>query len=197
MNLDLAEKDAVLFALPEDLASAFGKELGLGGVLNVNSRSEIQLQLLCIRESGSSEFYADSRVPPITISATDIVKVYTIFTFQASSLTLFFSVLRSSSDDLQVLDTYPSQRPIPSLGGGIGYGAEAVDCWELQVSFPPLPSPISQFSQDLSLSLRMAISNIRKDRRGIYSVHSAVNAVVRHHLGNLGTGKNLSVNVAV
>ena len=32
---------------------------------------------------------------------------------------------------LQVLEVFPSQRPVPSLGGGIGYGAEGIDCWEL------------------------------------------------------------------
>ncbi len=32
----------------------------------------------------------------------------------------------------QIIDTFPSQRPVPSLGGGIGYGAEGVDCWEMQ-----------------------------------------------------------------
>ncbi len=75
MSLDFVEKDAVLFALPNDLASTFGKELGLGGVINTNGPSQVQLQLLCIRESGSMEFYADSRVPPFTVPASDIIKV--------------------------------------------------------------------------------------------------------------------------
>jgi len=66
------------------------------------------LQPLCVREEGSTEWYADSRVEPVAVAADAIVRV---------------------------MDTFPSQRPIPSLGGGIGYGAEGVDCWELQVSF--------------------------------------------------------------
>jgi len=63
------------------------------------------VQPLCVREIGSTEWYPDSRAEPLYLESDQIVKV---------------------------MDTYPSQRPIPSLGGGIGYGAEAVDCWELQ-----------------------------------------------------------------
>ena len=74
-SIDYAERDAVLFTLPRDLAAEYGKEYGLGGVLKLNGESEVQLQLLCIREAGSTEFYMDSRVQPITVSPADVVKV--------------------------------------------------------------------------------------------------------------------------
>lgn len=32
---------------------------------------------------------------------------------------------------VRVLDAFYGQLPIPSLGGGIGYGAEAAECWTL------------------------------------------------------------------
>ena len=74
-SMDYAERDAVLFTLPGDWAAAYGKEYGLGGVLKINGESEVQLQLLCIREAGSTEFYVDSRVEPVTVPAADVVKV--------------------------------------------------------------------------------------------------------------------------
>ena len=149
MSLDYVEKDAVLFALPNDLAASFGKGYGLGGILKIDGQTTVQLQLLCIREGGSTEFYADSRVPPITVSSSDVVRVRRFRfahnrTIDSCIRPLEYVLKRRGScttslsqvfnDASQVLDTYPSQRPIPSLGGGIGYGAEAVDCWELQAS---------------------------------------------------------------
>jgi len=87
----------------------FGCAVALGAVVEVADADELcVLQPLCVREEGSTEWYADSRVEPVAVAADAIVRV---------------------------MDTFPSQRPIPSLGGGIGYGAEGVDCWELQVSF--------------------------------------------------------------
>jgi hypothetical protein len=81
------------------------RTVALGAVVEI-SDPNVLLQPLCVREKGSTEWYADSRAEPITVAADDI---------------------------LRIMDTFPSQRPIPSLGGGIGYGAEGVDCWEMQV----------------------------------------------------------------
>jgi hypothetical protein len=69
------EKDAVLFSLPPELASELGKPLGLGAVLNTIETNRVQLQLMCIREEGSKEFYLDSRVPPLVIQTDDIIRV--------------------------------------------------------------------------------------------------------------------------
>ena len=69
--------------------------LALGAVVEAWS-SEVELQPLCVREEGSTEWYPDSREDPIVVSREDIVRV---------------------------MDTFPSQRPIPSLGGGEWF------CW--------------------------------------------------------------------
>ena len=76
--------------------------LALGAVTDP---SALLVQPLCIREQGSTEWYLDSRVEPLNLAEDAIIRI---------------------------MDTYPSQRPVPSLGGGIGYGADALDCWELQ-----------------------------------------------------------------
>jgi len=100
---ELFEKDCLEILLPEHLLLQHEpKTKGLAALIDADS---LVVQLLCVREQGSKELYADSRVAPFTLDEANIVRV---------------------------LDVYPSQRPIPSLGGGIGYGAEAVDCWELQ-----------------------------------------------------------------
>ncbi len=84
-SLDYAERDAVLFTLPGNLAAEYGKEYGIGGVLKISGESEVQLQLLCIREAGSTEFYMDSRVEPITVPAATVVKVNEHISTQLSS----------------------------------------------------------------------------------------------------------------
>lgn len=57
---------------------------------------------------GSDELYADSRLEAVDLGPGSIK---------------------------QVLDAFPSQRPVPSLGGGIGYGAEGIDCWQVDGGF--------------------------------------------------------------
>ncbi|KAJ1475120.1 hypothetical protein T484DRAFT_1969022 [Baffinella frigidus] len=104
MTLDMFEKDCVVYALPPALRDATGKGFGLGGVMEIMGGGA-WVQPLCFREEGSRELYTDSREEAVEVAEDGLVRI---------------------------VDTYPSQRPIPSLGGGIGYGADAVDCWELQ-----------------------------------------------------------------
>eukprot|EP00286_Rhodomonas_abbreviata_P010234 CAMPEP_0181328810 /NCGR_PEP_ID=MMETSP1101-20121128/22944_1 /TAXON_ID=46948 /ORGANISM="Rhodomonas abbreviata, Strain Caron Lab Isolate" /LENGTH=188 /DNA_ID=CAMNT_0023437783 /DNA_START=3 /DNA_END=566 /DNA_ORIENTATION=+ len=99
------EKDCVEFIMPPDMKAKHSKSLALGAIVDPD---QLLVQPLCVREEGSTELYPDSRESPIILNDDQIVRI---------------------------MDTYPSQRPIPSLGGGIGYGAEAVDCWELQEDF--------------------------------------------------------------
>lgn len=40
-------------------------------------------------------------------------------------------------DCVALIDAEYGQRPIPSLGGGIGYGAPAVDCWTVETKDLP------------------------------------------------------------
>eukprot|EP00288_Rhodomonas_lens_P017849 CAMPEP_0177713726 /NCGR_PEP_ID=MMETSP0484_2-20121128/13091_1 /TAXON_ID=354590 /ORGANISM="Rhodomonas lens, Strain RHODO" /LENGTH=133 /DNA_ID=CAMNT_0019225631 /DNA_START=298 /DNA_END=700 /DNA_ORIENTATION=+ len=96
------EKDCVEFFIPSPLKDKYDKPKMLGAIVDEN---ELLVQPLCVREEGSNEFYSDSREEPFVLEEDQIIRI---------------------------MDTYPSQRPIPSLGGGIGYGAEAVDVWELQ-----------------------------------------------------------------
>jgi len=88
-TLDLFEKDCVEFVMPAEMQASYAPStLALGSIVDV---ATLLVQPLCVREEGSTEWYPDSRVEPVELTHGDL---------------------------LRIMDTYPSQRPIPSLGGG-------------------------------------------------------------------------------
>lgn len=117
---------------------------------------EEEATLLCLREEGSKEWYRDNRQEPLR-GLTSAVLVQVVCVCVCISLYLkngfdsgiFFGALVCFLIYLyvafacsfhthsfctyiytQVIDQAGySQRNIPSLGGGVGYGAEAEDCW--------------------------------------------------------------------
>jgi hypothetical protein len=130
-SLDLFEKDCVEFKMPPDMQAQYApKTLALGAVVDADA---LLLQPLCVREEGSSEWYPDSRAEAITVPEDSIVRVMDTYPSQVHNVLM---LRRWRSLTVQLLSC---QRPIPSLGGGIGYGAEAVDCWEMQVQYAVLP----------------------------------------------------------
>ena len=85
-------------------ASDSGRTLGL---VTCGTSCTYYVQPLCTRDAptpGNVELYADESQELLTLreEITDVI------------------------DDVTL-----SQRPVPSLGGGVGYGAEATDCWLL------------------------------------------------------------------
>jgi hypothetical protein len=95
--------DVIVLVLPSSLSHS-STFLALAVVDGPNEAS-----LLCLRDPETREWYRDNR----------------------SDATVLRGV--TTENLLQVIENVSySQRNIPSLGGGVGYGADAEDCWLIE-----------------------------------------------------------------